>query len=136
MVIEAFNDGFTTVSDQLIVTGNITFGGALVIGFVTNSLGLVTADFSPFTLNTASGAFDQVVDAGGNIINISFSGGVFTILGVRPTIPDEVINDILGDINNKEAVNEAIEDNTSQAEEMMEAILEEEDDEGSQLVCK
>ena len=136
IVIEVFNNGFTTISDNLIVNGVATLnGGALVIGFTTNSLGLVTANFSPFTFNGgASGSFTTVFDAGGNILFIDFTGGVFTILGTTPVIPDDVISDLVGFSEESEELIEEVSDNRSEAEATLEDLLEEEEEEGS-LVC-
>jgi hypothetical protein len=136
IVIDVFNNGFSTVSDNLIVNGATTLnGGELVIGFTTNSLGLVTANFSPFTFNGgASGSFTTVYDAGGNILFIDFSGGVFTILGTVPEIPDAVIDDLIGFSEESDELIDEIKDNRSEAEATLEELLEEEEEEGS-LVC-
>ncbi len=138
MVVEVFNNGLNTVSDQLTVSGATTLnGGNLVIGYTTNSLGIVTADFRPFTFNGgASGNFTQVFDAGGNILFIDFSGGVFTILGVAPKIPDTVMDDLIAFAENRDEMEETIASNQSEAEAVMEELLQDEDEEGSLLVCK
>ena len=138
MVIEVLNNGFTTLSDLLTVTGTATLGGTLVIGFVASSLGLVTENFIPFDFSgTIAGSFDRVIDAGGNILFIDVTGGIFTILGVNPNVPDEIVEELIGFIEDREEVQEMIQDNKSAPEEAIEAIQEEEEeDDGSLLVCK
>ena len=107
-----------------------------MIGFVTSSLGLVTADFRPFVVSPGnfSGSFDTVVDAGGNILLIEISGGLFTILGTTPVIPDDVLSDLIGFGEESESLIEDLSDNRSDAEATLEELLEEEDEEGS-LIC-
>jgi hypothetical protein len=135
LIVEVFNNGFTTISDVLTVDGVTTLnGGALVIGYTSSSLGLVTANFRPFTFSGgASGNFSTVFDAGGNILFIDFSGGVFTILGATPEVPDDVIQDILSFAEDSEDLIKEIMDNRSEAEATLEELLEE-DEEGS-LIC-
>ena len=136
LIVEVFNNGFTTVSDELRVQGQTTLnGGALVIAFTTNSLGLVTANFSPLVLNGVTGNFDTVFDAGGNILAIDFSGGEFTILGRTPDIPDDVVEDLIGFSEEAEELIEDLIDNRSEAEVTLEELLEEEDEEEGSLVC-
>ncbi len=138
LVVEVFNNGVNTVSDQLVVNGPTTLnGGALVVGFTTNSLGLVTADFRPLDLRGGvSGQFSQIFDAGGNILSIDFSGGVFTVLGASPVIPDSVIDDLIAFLDGSEELSETIVSNKSEAEVVMEELLEAADDEPGSLVCK
>jgi hypothetical protein len=136
LVVEVFNNGFNTVSDQFAVTGVTDLnGGSLVIGFTTNSLGLVTSDFSPFTFNTVNGSFTQVFDAGGNLLFIDFTGGVFTVVGVSPKIPDAVIDDLISFAENSEEFAELIASNRSEAEAVMEELLSDGDQEEGSLVC-
>ena len=138
IIVEVLNNGFNTVSDQLIVSGNMQVnGGDLVIGFVTSSLGLVTADFRPFVVSPGnfSGSFDTVVDAGGNILFIDISGGIFTILGANPVIPEDVLSDLIGFSEESEDLIEDVSDNRSEAEATLEELLEEEDEEEGSLIC-
>ncbi|MDH3387312.1 MAG: hypothetical protein OEN02_05340, partial [Gammaproteobacteria bacterium] len=138
IVVEAFNNGFTTVFDQLTIGGPSTLnGGTLVIGFTTNSLGLVTANFSPITASSGvSGGFSRIIDAGGNILFINFNSGVFTILGASPKIPDKVIDDLISFLKkNGEQLAEEIARNRSQAEAIIEALLKEEAPGQDGLVC-
>ena len=136
MVIDVFNNGFTTVSDVLIVgPGTASLDGLLVIGFTTNSLGLVTADFKPFRFNSVSGSFSRVIDAAGNILQLDFTGGEFTILGTSPEVPDSVIDDLLRFADKGEELAEEVADNRSEADVAIEAMLEEQQ-EGGELVCR
>ena len=132
-----FNNGSNTISDTLVVNGATQLnGGDLVIGFTTNSLGLVTADFRPFTFTGgASGGFSSVFDAGGNILFIDFTGGVFTILGAAPVIPENILESIIGVSEENEELVEDLKDNRSEAEATLEELLEEEDDEEGSLIC-
>ncbi|MFT5400506.1 MAG: hypothetical protein ACI8XW_003314, partial [Gammaproteobacteria bacterium] len=138
MVVKVFNNGFNTVSDRLTVTGSTELGGSLVIGFLTNSLGLVTANFTPFDfLGGLTGKFDRVIDASGNILFIDVTGGVFTIFGISPEVPDELVEVLVGALQNQKKLEEELRNNRSAGEEATDAILdEEEDDDGdSSLVC-
>ena len=137
LVVEVFNNGINTISEQLIVTGVTNLqGGALVIGFETNSLGLVTANFSPLDPQGGiSGRFDRIFDAGGNILFFNFNGGVFTILGVSPKIPDAVIDDLISFARESGELAEEIANNRSEAEAVMEELLKEDADEDG-LSCK
>ena len=137
LVVEVFNNGLNTVSDQLSVTGTTNLnGGALVVGFTTNSLGLVTADFQPLDLQGGvSGNFTRVFDAGGNILAFNFNAGVLTVVGVSPRIPDAVIDDLIRFFENNEEYAELIASNRSEAEAVMEALLSEGDREEGSLVC-
>ena len=136
MVVEVFNNGFTTVSDQLTVTGSTQLNGALIIGFTDDSLGLVTSDVTPFDFRSGvSGNFSRVVDAGGNVLTVDFSGGVFRIVGSTPPIPDTVIDDLLAFLDESGQLTELIASNRSDAEIMLEMLLEQEE-EDSLLVCK
>ena len=137
MVVDVFNNGTSTVSDQLVVNGSTALnGGSLVIGFTTNSLGIVTADFSPFQFNGgASGNFTRIFDAGGNILLVSFNNGVFTVLGVSPKVPDSVIGDLVSFIDDAATIEEIIASNASQAELVMEELLAEQEAEEGSLVC-
>ena len=47
-------------------------------------------------------------DAGGNILFIDFSGGVFTILGATPQVPDDVIEALVGFAEENEELIESI----------------------------
>ncbi len=95
----------------------------------------MTANLTPFDFQSGvSGSFDTVSDAGGNILFIDFTGGVFTILGVTPVIPDAVIEDLIGFSEESEELIDEINDNRSEAEATLEELLEEEEEEGS-LVC-
>jgi hypothetical protein len=134
-VVEVLNNGVNTLSDLLTVNGATQLnGGTLLIGFVTNSLGLVTGDFQPFNFSGgASGKFSRVIDAGGNILLINFNGGVFTILGASPDIPDRVIDDLISFLEGSDELNDTIASNLSAAETMMEELLEE--SEPGSLIC-
>ena len=135
VVVEVLNNGVNTLSDLLTVNGATQLnGGTLLIGFVTNSLGLVTGDFQPFNFSGgASGKFSRVIDAGGNILLINFNGGVFTILGASPDIPDRVIDDLISFLEGSDELNDTIASNLSAAETMMEELLEE--SEPGSLIC-
>jgi hypothetical protein len=101
---------------------------------VTTSLGLVTADFKPFDFSGGvSGKFTRVFDAGGNVLLINFNGGVFTILGASPKIPDRVIDDLIGFLEGKKELKDTIAGNLSAAEAIMEELLDE--GEPGSLVC-
>ncbi len=139
MVVEVFNNGFSTISDQLIVTGATQLnGGTLVIGFTTTSLGLVTSSFRPFIFSGGlSGSFGQVIDAGGNILLIDVSGGIFTILGASPTIPEEILADLVEYLEQQLALAQLIASNRARAEKIAEKIREQEEGEAEgALVCK
>ncbi len=139
MVVEVFNNGFSTISDQLIVTGATQLnGGTLVIGFTTTSLGLVTSSFRPFIFSGGlSGSFGQVIDAGGNILLIDVSGGIFTILGASPTIPEEILADLVEYLEQQLALAQTIASNRARAEKIAEQIREQEEgEEEGALVCK
>lgn len=137
LVVEVFNNGFNTFSERLIVTGTTSLnGGALVVGFTTNSLGLVTADFRPLDPQGGiSGNFTRVFDAGGNILAFNFNAGLFTVVGVSPKIPDALIDDLISFAENREEFAELIASNRSEAEAVMEALLSEGDQEEASLVC-
>ncbi len=136
LVVEVFNNGFTTVSDQLIVGGATNLnGGALVIGFKTSSLGLVTSSFAPLVSSTVSGNFSRIFDAGGNILFINFNAGVFTVLGTTPKIPDKVIDDLIGFAEKGDKFAEKVANNKSEAEQVMEELLNAEERERGSLVC-
>jgi len=135
VVVDVLNNGVDTISDLLTVNGSTQLnGGTLLIGFVTSSLGLVTGDFQPFSFSGgASGKFTRVFDAGGNILLINFNGGVFTILGASPDVPDRVIDDMISFLEGSDELNETVASNRSSAEAVMDELLEEEE-QGS-LVC-
>jgi hypothetical protein len=137
IVVEAFNNGFTTVSDQLTIGGQGTLnGGTLVIGFTTNSLGLVTANFSPITVSSGvSGSFNRIIDAGGNTLFVNFNAGVFTVLGASPKVPDAVIDDLISFLDGSDELSEIINSNKSEADAVMEGLLEEGEEEQGSLVC-
>ena len=136
VVVEVLNDGANTISDRLTVNGPATLnGGTLLIGYVTSSLGLVTSDFQPLNFEGGvSGGFARVYDAGGTILFGNFNGGVFTVLGVTPDIPDAVIDDLIAFLESSDDINDVIASNVSTAEAIMEELLEEEAEQGS-LVC-
>ena len=135
IVVDVLNNGVNTISDRLTVNGATQLnGGTLLIGFVTNSLGLVTDDFKPFNFSGgASGSFTRVFDVGGNILFINFTDGVFTILGVSPDVPDTVVDDMIRFLDASDDLNETIASNLSKAESVTEELLEE-SEQGS-LVC-
>ena len=135
MVIDVFNNGFTTLSDRLFVSAAASLDGVLVIGFTTDSLGLVTAGFKPFSFGTASGSFGRVIDAAGNILRLEFSGGEFTILGSSPEAPDSVIEDLVKFAEEGEELADEVADNRSEADAAVDAMLEEEQGSG-ELVCR
>jgi hypothetical protein len=138
LVVEVFNNGFTTVSDQLVVVNGTTSlgGGALVIGFKTNSLGLVTSNFIPLDPQGGiSGNFTRIFDAGGNILFLDFNAGVFTVLGTTPKIPDAVIDDLISFARESEEFAEAVASNKSEAEQVMEELLDNKEQEQGSLVC-
>jgi len=121
----------------LIVTGATNLnGGALVIDFTTNSLGLVTANFSPIDPQGGiNGRFDRIFDAGGNILLFNINAGVFTILGASPKLPDAVIDDLIGFAEEGDELADEIADNRSEADEVVQEILEKEAEEDG-LSCK
>ncbi len=138
LVVEVLNNGSTTISDQLTVNGATTLnGGILLVGFTANSLGLVTDDFSPFNFTGGvSGSFAKVLDAGGNVLFIDATGGVFTILGASPASPDSVIDDLIAFAENSEELSYLVASNQSQADAIMEELLKEYDEEPGSLICK
>ncbi len=79
--------------------------------------------------------FDSVFDVGGNIPQISFAGGVFTMPGVPPTIPDSVIEDLLALLEESGELNAEIGDNISKAEAVLQELLDEQAAEDSTLIC-
>jgi hypothetical protein len=138
LVVEVFNNGFTTVSDQLVVVNGTTSlgGGALVIGFKTNSLGLVTSNFIPLDPQGGiSGNFTRIFDAGGNILFLDFNTGVFTVLGTAPKIPDAVIDDLISFARDSEEFAQAVANNKSEAEQVMQELLDNKEQEQGSLIC-
>ena len=139
LVVDVFNNGFSTVSDNLTVSGATVLDGTMLVGFTTSSLGIVTADFQPLTLNGVSGRFSRVVDAGGNILLFDFNGGIFTIVGTSPKVPDAIIDDLIAFSSRGEALAEKIADNRAEIEaliEEMEQQLEQQQAEGGSLICR
>ncbi len=142
-VVEVFNNGTSTQADLLTVNGSATLGGTLVIGFTTNSLGIVSSSFNPFAFQgSVSNRYDRVVDAGGNIVDIDFSGGTFTILGTNPQIPDAVVEELISFAREHQSLIEAIKTNESKQEAIIVAIKEkkkraeeDEEEENTVLVC-
>ena len=55
-----------------------------------------------------------------------FAGGVLTTLGAIPVIPDAIVNDLLSSLENSDDLIGRIRDNVSEAELLVEALLEEE----------
>ncbi|MCP4390037.1 MAG: filamentous hemagglutinin N-terminal domain-containing protein, partial [Gammaproteobacteria bacterium] len=135
LVVEVFNNGFSTQSDQLVANSTNLNGGALVIGFKTNSLGLVTSNFTPLVSPSVNGNFTRVFDAGGNILFINFNAGVFTVLGTTPKIPDAVIDDLISFAKNSEKFTEKIANNKSEAEQIMNELLKDEEQGQGSLIC-
>ena len=137
VVIDVFNNGVSTRSDLLVVTGETRInGGSLVIGFTTNSLGLVTADFNPFDFQGGvSGNFSSIFDAGGNILAFEFANGVFTLLGTAPDTPDTVIDDLVGFLEDSDDIDDIVASNESEADTIVEELKDDEEGDGS-LVCK
>ena len=137
LVDDVFNNGLTTRSDLLVITEEARInGGTLVIGFTTNSLGLVTADFNPFDFQGGvSGTFSRVIDAGGNILLVQFANGLFTVIGSRPDTPEAVIDDLVSFLDEIEDLNETVAHNNSVADAIVEELQEDEDGDGS-LVCR
>jgi homogentisate 1,2-dioxygenase len=136
VVVDVFNNGFATRSDLLTVTGKTLLnGGELIIGFTTNSLGLVTADFKPFDFQGGvSGNFAAIRDAGGNILAVSFANGIFTVLGSTPEVPDTVVDDLVSFLDDSEELDETVASNSSEADAIVEELKKDESEEGS-LVC-
>ena len=75
------------------------------------------------------------VGAGGDILFTSFNSGVFTVVCASPKIPDKIIDDLIGFLQDKEDLAREIANNRSQADAIIEVLLEEEAPGRDGLVC-
>ncbi|MDH3218677.1 MAG: hypothetical protein OEO19_04005 [Gammaproteobacteria bacterium] len=75
------------------------------------------------------------VGAGGDILFTSFNSGVFTVVCASLKIPDKIIDDLIGFLQDKEDLAREIANNRSQADAIIEVLLEEEAPGRDGLVC-
>ena len=137
--VNILNDGVDILASLLTIDGVAQLdGGTLLIGYLDESITAVTADFIPIQFRgSVTGEFAQSIDADGSILLVEYAQNALTVLGSPieiPDVPDSIVDDQVRFLDNLDTLNELISSNKSEAEAMIQELLDESEESGS-LVC-
>ena len=71
--------------DQLVVDGEITFGGTLVVTPVDGYTPRIGDEFAVFSFDSAIGTFDEIVSADGLVFDVNYQTGNLAVTVPEPT---------------------------------------------------